>query len=466
MNKLSYIIFLTIFFLPFLTRSLNILPGPAVLIFELISGFSFLAAMIYASYYKVIFITPKYLILFLAVCLHFLVGVVINSVDPYVIISGIRNYLKYTPLFLLPLVYAYSDKEISGQLKFLVVLCLLQFPLVVIQFFILGWHPDIVAGTLGIGSIMSMIMVCAIAILTAFYLRGRISAQVFLVLGLLLFIPTTLNESKGTIIMLALGLIVIMLGARVKKSRILVMAGAATIMISSFIVIYNVMFAEDYAPKGGGFAANITMDPNKGFIFYLWSGDSIEIDPVTALEAPSAIIGALPSLDPEQARIRRVDAIVLPVRILSEDPIKLLVGLGIGNASDSRIGPFAGQYSFLAGLNNSMPALPVLLWEIGVCGVLLYLIFFYFIFSDARQMARTDSISGVLALGWTGVVVILILSLPYKNFLLFEASSALFWYLSGYIAAQRYRLSRGEKPVAADLHPSTVSTRPVNMVGR
>ena len=69
MNRLPYIIFLVVFFVPFLTRVLRILPGPTVLVFELVSGLIFLVALLYGSFHKVFSVSPKYLILFLAVCL-------------------------------------------------------------------------------------------------------------------------------------------------------------------------------------------------------------------------------------------------------------------------------------------------------------------------------------------------------------------------------------------------------------
>ena len=437
MNKLPYLIILIVFFVPFLTRGIGILPGPAVLIFELTAGVIFMMALVYGAFYKSFSVSPKYLVLFLVVCLHFMGGAILNSVEPSVVFSGIRNYLKYMPLFLLPLVYAFSDKEIAGQFKFLIALGLLQLPIASIQFFILGYHEDLVAGTFVIGSIMSIFMVSVIAILTAFYFRERISGRMYILLGLLIFIPTTLNESKGTVIMMILGLLVIMLGTTLKRSHIVMAISTLGGMLLAFIVIYNMHFSDG----GTDFMSYFTTDPNRGAIHYLYSGDSIEIAPETALDAPSSIIGALPSLDPEEARIRRLDALVLPVRVLSNDFPRLLFGLGIGNASDSRIGPFKGEYSFLAMLNVSMPLLPILIWEIGIVGVFLYLLFFYFIFHDARKLSRSDSFSGAVALGWTGVVVILALSLPYKNFMIFEAPGALFWYLSGYIAAQRVRIA-------------------------
>lgn len=438
MNKLPYLAFLIVFLIPFFSRGLGILPGPTVLLFELMSGFILVSALAYGAVYKIFNVGPKYIGLFIVVCLHFIAGAVLNSLDPAVIFSGLRTYLKYTPLFLLPLVYVYSEQQMTGQLKFLVVLGILQLPLVLVQFFILGWHEDLVAGTLVIGSILSIFLVSSIAVLTAFYFRELISGRVYLSLALLLFIPATLNESKGTILLLVLGLIVIMLGARIKRSQIIMAMGALTIMLSSFVVIYNIYF--DSVAGTGGFVEFFTTDPDRGITHYLYSGDSVEIDPDAVLEPASSLPGALPSLDPEEYRTRRIDSLLLPLRVLSDDPARLLLGVGIGNASKSMGRMFSGEYSFLEEYRIFGNALSRFLWEIGVLGTFLYLVFLLIIFRDARRLAQAGGVSGALALGWTGVIAIVVLSLPYKNIFIFEAFSAIFWYLSGHIAARAYTL--------------------------
>jgi amino acid transporter len=109
---------------------------------------------------------------------------------------------------------------------------------------------------------------------------------------------------------------------------------------------------------------------------------------------------------------------------------------------------FAGQYSFI-GSDAAGSALSYLLWEIGILGVFLYLVFFYFIYRDARLLTKTNSFVGALALGWTGIVAIFILTLPFKNIFYFESICTLFWYLSGYIAAQRFRMDK-QKPIALE----------------
>lgn len=440
MNKLLYIVLLIAFFVPFFTGSrggLGILPGPFVLLFEMVSGIIFLVALIYCAYHKSLSVSPKYLILFMFVCLHFVAGAIVNFMDPAVAFAGIRSYLKYMPLFLLPLVYPFSDKEMTGQLKFLVALGLLQLSLAVIEFFILDWSVDTIAGTLGIGSFLSIFLISSIVGLTAFYFREIISGKTFLILAFLLFIPTTLNESKGTFVLLVVGFLIVMLGANLKRSQMIMATGLLVTMLFSFTVIYNMLF--DTVGEEG-LTSFVTNDSSKGMENYLYSGDGAEIDPDTVLEPGSSIPGALPSFAADEFKSRRIDGIILPLRALSNDPTRLLLGVGIGNASKSKKNLFAGQYSFLEQHQILGHALSRFLWEIGILGTFLYLICFGFFYWDARYLARTAGLSGALALGWTGVVAIVIASLPYKNIFVSDALGALFWYFSGYIAAKSYAL--------------------------
>ncbi len=442
MHRLPYILFVVVFFIPFLSVRLGVLPGAARLVFELVSGGVFLASLAYCSYHKIFSVGVRYIVLFLIVCVLFFIGGVVNSVDPATAFSGLRNYLKYTPLFLLPLVYAYSEEQMKGQLKFLLGLGLLQFPVVVFQKFVFLTPSDWVAGTLVIGSIMSIYLVCCVVMLVGLYFRGFLKDKLLLLLVPLLFIPTMLNESKGTLVLMFFGLLVVMLAAGLKKSHIIASVSVLVATLSIFTLVYNISFSED---AGKSDLVTFFTDMDKGIGWYLYSGDSVEVDPDHVLGEKTDVIGASPSFDAEEVRdrIRRIDAIVLPLRVLSDDPVKLLLGLGIGNASESSLKNFGfeGEYSFLARLNISMPLLPMLLWEVGVLGVFLYLLFFCFIYRDARYLAKKGDFSGGIALGWIGVVVILALSFPYKNFLLFEVLGALFFYLSGYIVSKRYRVN-------------------------
>ncbi len=152
------------------------------------------------------------------------------------------------------------------------------------------------------------------------------------------------------------------------------------------------------------------------------------------------MVGARPFFSAEEFKARRIDVMILPLRVLSEDPVRLLLGLGIGNASLSKVDLFSGKYSFLDEYDIFGNLISRFLWEIGLLGLLLYLLFFTFIFRDARHLAQNCGFTGAFALGWAGVVGIVILTLPYKNIFVSEPLSVLFWYLSGCIAAKNYAM--------------------------
>jgi hypothetical protein len=133
----------------------------------------------------------------------------------------------------------------------------------------------------------------------------------------------------------------------------------------------------------------------------------------------------------------RVDAVILPLEILGQEPFKLILGLGIGNVSRSFLKGFEGEYTKYEILVRG--SLSNLLWEIGILGVILFLAFFWFVFFDAKRLRFSNDLSGAIALGWLGVVIILVLSLFYINYMHRNVIVYLFWYISGYIAAESCR---------------------------
>ena len=86
-------------------------------------------------------------------------------------------------------------------------------------------------------------------------------------------------------------------------------------------------------------------------------------------------------------------------------------------------------------MNATQTELSILVWETGVIGLFLFLLFFYFIYQDAKSLSRNDSFPGIVAVGWSGVVIIVVLSIPYKNIMVFNVIGFLFWYFSGYVMA-------------------------------
>jgi len=101
---------------------------------------------------------------------------------------------------------------------------------------------DYTSGTLLASSILSIFLICAICVVTAYFMRGRLKAWQFVMLVLLLFLPTTINETKGTLFLLPIGLSVVFLvgmrkGFRLKAIGWLVLVTATT--VASFWTMYD-----------------------------------------------------------------------------------------------------------------------------------------------------------------------------------------------------------------------------------
>lgn len=441
MNIVPYILFLSVFFLDFFSEDLGILPRQATWFPELLSGLVLVLVIAHAALKKTIIIHPKYVILFAIFLLQLLAGVVLNSVEPGTVFAGLRYYFKYAPFFLLPAVYSYSDMEIRGQLKFLLFLALIQFPIVILQKFVfddpLHENPqaDLITGTLGVSSILSIYLVSVISVLIGFYLKQKIGFAHFFVLTLFLFIPTTLNETKGTLILLPVSIAVIVLASGVLREnarKVLPILAILPILFGAFFLVYNTYFTKT---SGEGGLISFYTDPEKGVKHYLYSGDAEVVDPKAILRRGKVVVGEKTEREVGEGRIRRIDAAILPFRVLSSEPSKLILGLGIGNVSESFIGRFSGEYEDIQAMSATSIEISMMVWEIGLLGLSFFLLFFYFIYRDAKNSSRRNTLVGVIATGWTGIVVILVLSMLYKNIMSFNVIGFLFWYFSGYVAA-------------------------------
>ena len=86
-----------------------------------------------------------------------------------------------------------------------------------------------------------------------------------------------------------------------------------------------------------------------------------------------------------------------------------------------------------------MTDLSNLLWEQGLVGVLLFIIFFWLVLQDSIYLRARDDIAGAISLGWISVVIVISGSFVYFSTFVHNIFTYLFWYFSGYIAAQRYR---------------------------
>lgn len=388
---------------------------------EIVSLFLFIFVFAHASYTKQVHTNSKYIIIGIILLVHFLLGITINYVNPGAIFTGLRVYLNYVPIFILPMVFDFKEVEILKQLKFILALTLLQAPVAIFQKLLLApgrLSGDAVRGMMSSSGILSIFLICSMAMLMAFYLKGKINKTLFFTILLVLFAPTTINETKSTLILMP---IAFLLPALVQQKSIELKQGGVFgvsmllgLLLAGFMFVYN----------------------------QFWGNDSWQI---TDFFTEGRIADMLYK-DQEEGKgydTGRIDSIMFSISELSEDPVKLVVGLGIGNVAATQTRVLQGDYSLLYeewGKRNT--TITFLMWEVGVIGVIIVIIFLSFILKDAWYMKSDSNLIGILSLAWVAIVVIMFFSMFYKSLIEQSLIGYLFWFFSGYIIAQRSKIEK------------------------
>lgn len=378
-------------------------------------------------------VAPRYWLAFFATAAVIGCGVLANHMAPGPLLEGLRFYLRAMPVFFLPAVFEVSESQLRTQLRLVLAIALLQVPISVYQRYTIyaAGHTsgDDVYGTLIISSIMSIFLIAVICVAAALALRGRLSKVAFFCIFVLLVIPTTINETKGTIFLLPFGLLTTLLAGSPPRKRLRVAASGVlllTVFAALFVPIYD-FFAQ----------ANNPYPYTLESLFSNKKRVMTEIDKQTDVGS--------------RGEVGRVDAIMAPLQEFSSDPVHLMFGVGIYNASYSGLGSnYTGEYYPLLGRYTIETSGAAFLIETGILGLAMTLLLEWLVFRDAIFVARHDtSIFGALALGWLGVMVVIVIATFYKSLHYFESLSYLFWYFAGVIAARRTRGELGAQPVGA-----------------
>jgi hypothetical protein len=397
---------------------MSVLPMPFQFVPELLSAAVAVAVVARGPATQFRLVRPQYWLVFGAILVVMLAGVIANAVEPGPVFAGIRNYMRAIPWFFVGAIYAFSEKQLGSQLRLLCAIALLQLPLAVDQRLQTA-HPtgDWTTGTLLISSIMSIYLINCICVAAAFYVRRRLALRQFLLLAMLMFVPTMINETKGTLILLPLGLLLAFVATAAPGRRFKDIALAFSLVAAAgaiYVPVYNYLVQErEYAATIGEFWSD-----SERLERYVW----------TKGEVGTTVKGG------------RLDAILVPARALAEDPVRLAFGYGIGNVSRSTLGQrYSGEYHEL--FNPFMQnAFARLILEIGVLGLSLVILLMWMILRDAKIVARQDGgLMGALAGGWVAVSAIMLLSILYKDATTLVSLSYLFWYFSGIVTAARMR---------------------------
>lgn len=367
-------------------------------------------------------VRPAYWLAFAAMAIVVACGLIANTIEPGPLFTGMRNYFRALPFFLLPAVYAVSPRHLRWQLLLILGICLIQFPIAYDQ----RMHDvrsgsttgDHTTGTLLNSAYLSIFLICSAAVLTAFYVRRRLSLTRYFLLLLLILAPTMINETKATLLLVPVALMTTFIAGARKGAR-LRNATVALLALAGFGAIFVPVYDHFVKPRWGyGILDFLTMEGRvEGYL----SDDA--------------------GLGSEKAG--RLDALTVPAQELMREPSAMAFGFGLGNASDSALGmQFQGRYyrKFEVFLKTTASTLML---EVGFLGLGIAVLILALVLSDARKISdRDEELMGALALGWIGVTVTIGCALFYKPIMDSTAIAYLFAYFSGVIAAHRMRLLR------------------------
>jgi hypothetical protein len=273
-------------------------------------------------------------------------------------------------------------------------------------------------------------------------MRGRTGIVKYLGVLILVLVPTMINETKGTLFLLPVALFSTFLAASRPATRFrhaAVGAAVITMALGTFVLIYD-----HFGTQRWGY----------GIVDFLTSEEKVEYYLHKDAELGSDKAG-------------RIDALVIPLKELAKEPSELVFGLGVGNATESALGPqFTGQYFARFSL-FLLTAATTLLLEIGVLGLAIVLLVQWLILQDARVVARNGKdVRSTLALGWIAVSLVMMVALFYKGIMASNPLSYLFWYLSGLVAAERMvRASTHKKAPGIESDIGQVTNRRSGVVG-
>ena len=434
MRQLMYLIIAAAMLAAYVSSTdVHLVPGVVKYLPDLASAGTVLYVFVAGVGQQFRFVNVKYWLIFGALAVVLACGPLVNQESVGPIVAGIRAYLRAIPLFFLPAVINFSDRDLKGYLRFILALSLLQLPVEGYQR-ITGiakgwWTGDIVIGTLMDSGIVSLFLIAVLCVMAALMLRGRIGKIWFGVCFVMMMIALSINETKMTVFVLPLALLVTFVVAAPGGRKIIVTLQALCFLIvggAIFVPLYDTLNKNDDGTQGFTIEDFVT---NREDLYKYMNHDT---GIGTGKEA------------------RRGDSLAAPFRALSADPVKFTFGLGIGNASKSGMGEqYSGRYMPLYWNFAQQMSVTAFLFEIGLLGTGLVLLLHWMLLRDALFVAKHDQgLLGVLALGYVGAWFTIAIGLFYATIHVYESISFLFWFFSGLFAARRQRLAMSRATVS------------------
>jgi hypothetical protein len=435
LTALVIVLFYSLFLGRYFVDGLRVLPSSAKLLPELLSAIALVIVVGRLIAGGRIRLDWRYAIFFALLLFTLFFGFMAQSVEAGPIVSGLRFYLKPLPFLLLPAVYPYTERQLRTIFYSLVPLICMEPPVAFYQKYVAFrglWHTgDMITGTLIASGPLSLVMLCAITAVVILYLRSMLSLIPFVIGVGFLLAPTTINETKITIILLPL---VILLPAVFmppgkrpirKIAPILAVGGACAV---SFLAVYTYFSQFEHGESIESFVESGAYEK------YLYNkGDRYQ-----------------------SRELARVDTVIFAVDFLKRDPLRLAFGVGAGNATQSPLQNFSGKYaSYFGPMGIGQTQVTYFIWEIGFVGLFVYLLFCAISFRDAVFLAKGEGPFAPLGQYWATVAVIMTIGLAYTAIFTSYELSYLFWFFSGLVGTKAYEQRKADATAARAIRRPT-----------
>ncbi len=407
---------------------------------EAFAGLVMVVVIVQMAIHRRFDLPAKYMLWFMLFIGVIIAGSVANQTNTGAMVMGLRENFKYAPLFLLPIVYQFKPEQMRVLMYWILFFALIQLPFMIYQRIT---EPlltgDVIVGTLLFANNVSAFLICVWAVLFAFYIRKRIPLIPFGILSVLVLLPTTLNETKGSLVLLPFAFVMpLLLAPQIKHLWFKLSLGGV-----AFVGV-----AVAYSTIGD-----------------MLLGPRLEQSMLEFFTNPAALRAYFMPSEMGGSWMGRLDKLFLAWEQITQSTVTTLLGVGLGNVNDTSSSHFQGEFTEYGHLLGT--SLIQFLWENGILGLILAFMPPIMSFMDARRVAREDSFAATIANGWGAVCAIMFVSVFYIRAPDVQAVSYMFWFFCGYLAAEKFRLSRaaytvdsGETLPAGQVRPSLLTPAP------
>lgn len=362
---------------------------------------------------------PYFVLFLLALAVH-LTSFTVNNIAVTQLFISLRRYFIYYSFFLAIVVLPAKLKYYETLIVVIAFTAFIQIPVSVIQYFVFT-RADFMGGLFGKNSSGTISTLgIGFAFLGYYLWRYYKRRKIFLLSGIGMIIPLVIAESKIGMLLLPIAYVyhAILTERRFSMKRLVFLAAAIPLYIGTMYFFDN-LHQRSYMQQS-------LHDP-----LYMFKFETREMESVGDRMYEYDV--------DRRVKFNRVESIPLSFILINEDPQKLLLGYGPGEASKSLYMPGSLlQYGFFPTF------LVVGCLEIGMAGIIVWLIVFIYLYAINIKclvyFLKTNSNSIWKAFCFFSNIQMLVFTVEflYSRSLLLPYKALFFWIVNGLVVWYYY----------------------------